>query len=184
LVLSTILPISINARKDRDLKAMEEKYEATIAVLREQTVPGPIEPRMFFDMAKSVGGLNVKRLSEGSHFVMQGRPFHNGIYMIDVEAATYSFWEYELTGVKDAFTELEFFVGVLDISKVDSFSYGKLIVTFNGTNEGKEFELTSDMDITPCRMPIPKGARTIRFEFINAESGNRPAYGMGNICVR
>jgi len=185
LVLSTTLPISLNARKDRtEWKEMQGKYEATIAVLQQQTVPGPIEQRKFFDVVKGLGGINVERLDKDSILLMKGRPFLDGIYMINEDTETYTLTKYEFTGGKDAFTELEFFVGVTDNTKTDIFSRGKLIITYNGTNEGTTFDLTSDMDVTLCKVPIPSGASTIQFEFINAETDKRPAYGIGNICVR
>jgi len=184
LVLSTILPISISARKDRDLKAMEEKYEATIAVLQELTAPGPVESRSFFDVAKGLGGINIEKMTKGAILNLKDRNFLNGIYMTEEETEKYSLCTYEFTGSKGTYTQLEFFVGVINHTRTDNFSHGKLIITFDGTNDGEIFSLTGDMDTEFYQMPIPKEASTIQFEFVNEESGKRPAYGIGNICVR
>jgi len=184
LVLSTTLPVYLSFRNN--IKEMQIELairDATIAVLQERTIAEGLKQKNFFEAVDHGRGLRLERPTVG-YFLMQGRSYC-GLVATEMDVHSNGFVEFQFLSTNTGFVELEFYVGVLDRGPTVGFSTGKLIITFDGTNEGEEYGLRSDMDATMHRLALPEGITRIRFEIISyGEKEKRPTYGIGNICVR
>ena len=163
LVLSTTLPVYLTSRKE--LKEMQEKYEATIAAMQQQMQATQMEQtaewRSLVKIDKECRGSYVMWPANQA-FSVKGVPRSKtdaGFVMTNIWLGPLI--EFSFHGGK--FSKLSFSVGVDEYFPGIGIKTTVLYISFD-KGEPTPLELTNDMGPSTHSVDIPEGAQTVRLE--------------------